>query len=733
MTEANTPAPEAYVLSLLAEGRFAPAFAVIEDLGGGEIYAPEISNHGHQALASGRMEQAEELFLKALALRPELAAARRGLGLLYIRRGKLPSAVTALREATRQEPESAVGQALLGLALCNSGLVFEAIPCLLRALSLDPGMTLARATLDKIHGALGENLSAEMHGQIEALLANRPDDLPGQQVRPRLSVCMIVKDEERNLPRCLGSIKKAADEIVVVDTGSRDDTVEIARKLGAKLGYFEWCDDFAAARNHALSLATGDWVLIMDADDEMAPGGDEALRTLLDHPQAVDVFALATRIACANGLESFIAHPRLFRNHLGLHYTNGVHEQLVYADGQPALPQMNTGISVYHHGYLAGESDMEARRERNLRILAAELSRHPERATTHFFLGKEYRMQQNFAQAAPCFQHALLLCPENSHSLTRLKIFAYLGEALSGVGRGEEAVATYQRGLKDYPENAELLFGLGEAQRLLGKEDEAAACYQAALEGNFGNKLANQDFTCRDLKPRLRLAEFALAKGDWEEAQRHWEPAHFIRGDVPALQQLRARIELARTAREKPRELASRIEANRSRLQAHPEDGEARRDLVEALLDSGEISQAEHSAAAGAEFAPHKASAQALLGEVYLAAGRRREAEERFAAALTLDPKNPAAHIGLGNLALQAEAWHTAEENFEAAVGLAPQAIFAWLGLGRSYLEQRAIEPALKCYQTAAQLSNGSPEVMQELAKAKKRLLAMVQPVGAKA
>jgi tetratricopeptide (TPR) repeat protein len=277
-----------------------------------------------------------------------------------------------------------------------------------------------------------------------------------------------------------------------------------------------------------------------------------------------------------------------------------------------------------------------------------------------------------------------------------------------------------------------LLFSLGETWRLSGKETEAAAAYEAATRGGFGGKLANQDFTCRDLKPRLRLAEFALAQGDWREAQRQWEKAHSIRGDIAPLQQFHARIELVRAAQEKPQLLASRIKENRDLLQTHPENLAARRALVEALLESGEIAQAEQSAAAGLELTPNNSDAFELLGEVYLAAGRREEAEEKFAAALTANPQNAAAYIGLGNLALQAEAWDKARENFEAAVELAPQAVSAWLGLGRSCLELQVIEGALKCYQTAAQISNGSPEVMLELAKAKKRLLAMVQPVGAK-
>ena len=82
-----------------------------------------------------------------------------------------------------------------------------------------------------------------------------------------LTVCMIVKNEEADLPRCLASIKAVADEIVVVDTGSTDRTVEIAQSFGAIVGHFEWCDDFAAARNAALKLATCEWVFQLDADE----------------------------------------------------------------------------------------------------------------------------------------------------------------------------------------------------------------------------------------------------------------------------------------------------------------------------------------------------------------------------------------------------------------------------------------------------------------------------------
>ena len=85
----------------------------------------------------------------------------------------------------------------------------------------------------------------------------------------RITVCLIVKNEEQFLAQCLKSVRGFAAQIVVVDTGSTDRTVEIAREFGAEIYSFAWCDDFAAARNAALEHATGDWILMLDADEEL--------------------------------------------------------------------------------------------------------------------------------------------------------------------------------------------------------------------------------------------------------------------------------------------------------------------------------------------------------------------------------------------------------------------------------------------------------------------------------
>ena len=146
-----------------------------------------------------------------------------------------------------------------------------------RALALTPQWPTAQQVVQ----ALERTLNAHRKQRKTANPIAWPA-LPDPNRKPRLSVCMIVKNEERFLGQCLASVKDIADELIVIDTGSTDRTVEIAREHGAQVGHFEWCNDFAAARNASIAPATGDWILFLDADEELSPAEKQNLPALLD-------------------------------------------------------------------------------------------------------------------------------------------------------------------------------------------------------------------------------------------------------------------------------------------------------------------------------------------------------------------------------------------------------------------------------------------------------------------
>jgi glycosyltransferase involved in cell wall biosynthesis len=115
-------------------------------------------------------------------------------------------------------------------------------------------------------------------------------------LKPFLSVCLIVKNESQHLSRCLASVKPYADEIIVVDTGSQDNTPDIAREYGAKLSYFAWGDDFSAARNYSISQACGEWIFIIDADEELIVNNPNFLGEIQKDEDAIAYFIIRNEV-----------------------------------------------------------------------------------------------------------------------------------------------------------------------------------------------------------------------------------------------------------------------------------------------------------------------------------------------------------------------------------------------------------------------------------------------------
>jgi glycosyltransferase involved in cell wall biosynthesis len=165
-----------------------------------------------------------------------------------------------------------------------------------------------------------------------------------------LSFCAIVKNEAQNLARCLASVKPYVDELVIVDTGSTDETIAIAQQYGAKVSHFEWCDDFSAARNYACSLATGDWILTLDADEELVIHSKDDLRIALQTGLAYILIRQEYGV-----YDTDLQVIRLFKHQAGLQYCYPYHEHLFY-EGHPLSndhPHVKSleAISILHYGY----------------------------------------------------------------------------------------------------------------------------------------------------------------------------------------------------------------------------------------------------------------------------------------------------------------------------------------------------------------------------------------------
>ncbi|MGQ9853751.1 MAG: glycosyltransferase family 2 protein, partial [Candidatus Oleimicrobiaceae bacterium] len=177
-----------------------------------------------------------------------------------------------------------------------------------------------------------------------------------------IALCTIVKNEERFIGKCLASVQGAVDEIVIVDTGSTDKTGEIAEKFGAKVYHHPWQDSFSEARNYGLQFVASQWVLVLDADEELERADIGLLRKAVQAPHVTNFFVPVINYL-PEGNISRLYSRRLFRKGRG-HYEGIVHNQLVVSG-----PSGQAEIRVYHHGYNLSAEEMAAKHARSERLL----------------------------------------------------------------------------------------------------------------------------------------------------------------------------------------------------------------------------------------------------------------------------------------------------------------------------------------------------------------------------
>lgn len=223
-------------------------------------------------------------------------------------------------------------------------------------------------------------------------------------------LCMIVKNEVELLPRCLESARGVVDEVVVVDTGSADDTVAVAKRFGAHVYHHPWRDSFSEARNYALQFVEGEWVLQLDADEELERADAPLLRQVVRGQDYHAVYLSILNYMPQGRTQLY--YPRLFRRGKA-HYEGIVHNQLVY-EGRPCLTQ----IRIYHYGYALSQEKMNAKYERTTRLLRRQLQEDPQDVFAWYNLIRAYRNRRQFELAARTGQEVVEdLCFKDKENL----------------------------------------------------------------------------------------------------------------------------------------------------------------------------------------------------------------------------------------------------------------------------------------------------------------------------
>jgi tetratricopeptide (TPR) repeat protein len=408
------------------------------------------------------------------------------------RPGALLATAGAAVDALEIDPREPVLLNYAGVAFYELGALNPAELLFTAAKRLDPELPHVERNLGEVarRRRKGMRVLAQAAGAVRALepkvkriaAAARPAE------GLTLSLCMIVKDEEAMLGRCLEAAREAVDEIIVVDTGSTDRTVEIAQELGARVLHHEWTGDFAAARNVSFEAATGDWVMYLDADEVLVAEDAKYLRALTGRTWRDAFYLVEINHTGELGDGSAVTHDalRVFRNRPEYRFEGRIHEQI--AQHLPAyLPERleRTPVRVEHFGYLGSVRGAKDKINRNLELLQRQAAEGLDTPFLHFNLGSEYAASGDAPRALEHFERAwtVLRTEANAagHGFAPSLGARYL-KALRGTGRAADVAPAVEEMLTLFPGFTDLVLEQAYAARSLGDAAAEEALLRRCLE-----------------------------------------------------------------------------------------------------------------------------------------------------------------------------------------------------------------------------------------------------------
>lgn len=348
--------------------------------------------------------------------------------------------------------------------------------------------------MGRMEQALGNPTAAAEH--YRAALAQNPANISATQLleevmaldttsAPLLTLAMIVRNEEHTLPRCLESVRGIVDQVVIVDTGSSDGTVAVAEQFGAEVYHFDWCDDFAAARNESLRYAKGRWILYLDADETLTPESAAQLRALLaaqpSHIGGLLCTIVSPHRQANGGVETHRgAYPRLFRNYgyPRIAFRGRVHEQITPAILECGGVIVQSPIVIWHSGYDVPLDRLDAKVRRNYRLLIEHVQQEPLNAYAWFQLGQTLARMQLIDQAKGAFEFALTIGLSEPLRASAASAMAYL----CGVQqRYADALRWAEESLRIVPDQVLALAYKAHALEALGHFEQARGAFAELL------------------------------------------------------------------------------------------------------------------------------------------------------------------------------------------------------------------------------------------------------------
>ena len=269
----------------------------------------------------------------------------------------------------------------------------------------------------------------------------------------QLSLCLIAKNEEKNLRRCLNSVKDIVDEIIVLDTGSSDNTIKIAEEFDAKVYHFKWNDNFSDARNESLKYAIGEWILVLDADEELNPNIIKSLPETLNNKDSQDILCfnlLRYEVGATQSPYSLVS--RLFRRHSHIKFTRPYHSLIDDSITDILKKETHWRINnfpipaIFHYGYQEENVKSLDKLNRTKKALEKYLKTHPKDPYTCNKLGALYLQEGKIKSSLKMFKTAI--DTHKADTITLYELYYHLGNAYYKNNEVDKAIKNYQNALR---------------------------------------------------------------------------------------------------------------------------------------------------------------------------------------------------------------------------------------------------------------------------------------------
>lgn len=519
-----------------------------------------------------------------------------------------------------------------------------------------------------------------------------------------LSLCMIVRDNAGTIKACLESIRPWVDEMIVVDTGSVDQTPEIAARLGARVFHFPWCDSFSAARNESLRHARGQWIFWMDSDDTITAEQGRKLRQLAYQDVPADSMAYVLQVHCPGPGDdgqaeiTVVDHVKLFRNLPGMCFEGRIHEQIIPAIRRAGGEIAWTDIFVVHSGYDHSAEGQERKKQRDLKLLHLELQEQPDHPFTLFNLGMTYADIDEHREAVGYLEKSIARSTAGESHLR--KAYSLLAHSYRQTKEIDKAWSVCQRALELFPRDPELLFRKAGLLIDRGHLQDAAQAYLDVLQTKDDRHFTSVVQGIQGYLTRQNLAVTYGELGDGPKAEAQWrtvvqERPRYRQGwrglgdcllrqrKVHEAKKLASWLVEDRWLRPEGRMLKGQLAMAQGDLATArreldkavrdcPGDPEVCHSWCRLLFEHGDPREAEQALCDLLRHHPRDPSAHHNLGTVYLRTGRPHEAIQAFQESLRFRPDSPGTFLSLGYAFKESGSWQKAAEAWQQTLRLAP-------------------------------------------------------------